>query len=262
MEDFLEIGGKKLKSRFFLGTGKFPRKSMIREVLEESGAEVVTVAVRRVDTSSQDENVLDHIPERCVIMANTSGARNAEEAIRIAHLARAAGCGNWIKIEVIPDNKYLLPDNTETLRATEELVKEGFTVLPYMNPDLIYGLKMAKAGAAAVMPLGSMIGSNRGFRTEEIVKVMIREISVPVIVDAGIGRPSDAAKCMEMGAAAVLVNTALITSEDPVAMARAFSLAVEAGRISYLSGQPYAVDEARASSPFTGFLRTIADETN
>ena len=261
MEDLMEIGGKKIGSRFFLGTGKFPRKSMVREALEASGAEVVTVAMRRVDAGSQDENILDHIPERCVIMANTSGARNAEEAVRIARLARAAGCGNWIKIEVIPDNKYLLPDNTETLKATEILVKEGFTVLPYMNPDLIYALKMQKAGAAAVMPLGSLIGSNRGFRTEELVRVMIKELEVPVVVDAGIGRPSDAARCMELGAGAVLVNTALITSRDPVSMARAFSLAITAGRLSYLSGQPEPVDNARASSPFKGLLRTIADET-
>lgn len=260
MEDFLEIAGRKLCSRFFLGTGKFPRKSMIREVLDVSGADVVTVALRRVDTGSEDENVLDHIPERCVIMANTSGARNAEEAVRIARLARAAGCGNWIKIEVIPDNKYLLPDNMETLKATEILVKEGFTVLPYMNPDLVFGLKMAKAGAAAVMPLGSLIGSNRGLKTEEIVSVMIREIEVPVIVDAGIGRPSDAARCMEMGAAAVLVNTALVTSRDPVAMAEAFSLAVRAGRQSFLSGQGGEFLGARASSPFKGFLRAINNE--
>ncbi len=259
MEDILEIGGRKIKSRFFLGTGKFPRKSMIREVVETSGAEVVTVALRRVDTSSNDENVLDHIPKTCVIMANTSGSRNAEEAIRIARLARAAGCGNWIKIEVIPDNKYLLPDNEETLKATEVLVKEGFTVLPYMNPDLVCALKMVKAGAAAVMPLGSLIGSNRGFRTEEVVSVMIKEIDIPVIVDAGIGRPSDAARCMEMGAGAVLVNTALVTSENPVDMARAFSMAVTAGRISYLSGLPCQFDGARASSPFKGFLRTIAN---
>jgi thiazole synthase len=261
MEDILDVGGRKLKSRFFLGTGKFPRKSMIREAIESSGAEVVTVALRRVDAVSEDENVLDHIPENCVIMANTSGARNADEAIRLARLARASGCGNWIKIEVIPDNKYLLPDNSETLRATEVLVKEGFTVLPYMNPDLIFGLKMAKAGASAIMPLGALIGSNRGFRTEEIVKVMIREIDVPVVVDAGIGRPSDAARCMELGAGAVLVNTALITSKDPVSMARAFGLAIEAGRVSYVSGQPSAVNEARASSPFKGFLRKVTDES-
>ncbi len=259
MEDIFEIGGRKLISRFFLGTGKFPRKSMVGEAVRSSGAEVVTVALRRVDNGSEDENILDHIPENCVVMANTSGARTAEEAIRIARLARSAGCGNWVKIEVIPDNKYLLPDNTGTLQATEVLVKEGFTVLPYMNPDLHYGLKMAEAGAAAVMPLGSLIGSNRGLRTEEIVKVMIKEIDAPVIVDAGIGKPSDAAKCMEMGAAAVLVNTALVTSEDPVAMAKAFSLAVRAGRLAFISGQPLMVNEARPSSPFKGFLRSLTD---
>jgi len=260
VEDILEIGGARLESRFFLGTGKFPRKSMVREVIDRSGAQVVTVALRRVDIGSEDENILDYIPENRVIMANTSGARTAEEAIRIARLARASGCGNWIKIEVIPDNKYLLPDNSETLKATEALVKEGFTVLPYMNPDLIYAVKMAKAGAAAVMPLGALIGSNRGFRTQEIVRVMIKELEVPVIVDAGIGRPSDAAKCMELGAGAVLVNTALVTSQDPVVMAEAFALAVRAGRLSYLSGRPEAVYTASASSPFTGLLRKIANE--
>jgi thiazole synthase len=260
MEDFLEIGRRKISSRFFVGTGKFPRKSMIGEVLRESGSEVVTVALRRVDAGSEDENVLDHIPKSCVVMTNTSGARTAREAIRIAHLARAAGCGDWIKIEVIPDNKYLLPDNAETLEATRELSAEGFTVLPYMNPDLIYGLKMAEAGAAAVMPLGSLIGSNRGFRTEEVVRVMIKELDVPVIVDAGIGKPSDAARCMEIGAGAVLANTALITSKDPVVMAKAFSMAVKSGRLAYLAGGSGEVDLARASSPFAGILRKISDE--
>ncbi|MDP8298305.1 MAG: thiazole synthase [Candidatus Tantalella remota] len=255
MEDVLKIGGKEIKSRFFVGTGKFPDKAVVRDVLEASAAEVVTVAVRRVDPDSSDENILDHIPERCVLMTNTSGARDAAEAVRIARLAKAAGCGDWIKIEVINDNKYLLPDNKETIKAIEILAEEGFTVLPYMNPDLVDARRMVDAGAAAVMPLGSPIGSNRGFRTEEIVRIMVDEIKVPVIVDAGIGAPSEAARCMEIGADAVLVNTALSAAADPVKMAEAFSKAVEAGRSAYLAGIPERIEEASASSPLTGFLR-------
>jgi thiazole synthase len=255
MEDILKIGGKDIRNRFFVGTGKFANKSLIKEVLEGSGASVVTVALRRVDTGSRDENVLDFIPEGCILMTNTSGARNAEEAVRIAKLARALGCGDWIKIEVISDNKYLLPDNIETLKATEILSKEGFTVLPYMSPDLIIAKRMIEAGAAAVMPLGSPIGSNRGLKTKEIVRIMVNELDAPVIVDAGIGKPSDAASCMEFGCAAVLVNTALATAEDPVSMAKAFSQAVEAGRLAYISGTAQTSDPASASSPLTGFLR-------
>lgn len=255
MEDILRIADKEITSRFFVGTGKFPDKSMIRSVLLESGSEVVTVALRRVDESSDDENILDHVPEGSILMINTSGARNASEAVRIAHLAKASGCVDWVKIEVIPDSKYLLPDNEETLKATEILAKEGFTVLPYMNPDLVAARKMEAAGAAAIMPLGSPIGTNRGFRTEEIVKIMVEEIKVPIVVDAGIGTPSEAARCMEAGCDAVLVNTALATADDPVGMARAFSQAIKAGRLAYLSGCGERVQEARASSPLTGFLR-------
>ncbi|MGB3241271.1 MAG: thiazole synthase [Candidatus Omnitrophota bacterium] len=255
MEDMLKIGGKEIKNRFFVGTGKFSNKPLVKRVLEESGAEVVTVALRRVDVESSDENILDYIPEGCILMTNTSGARNAEEAIRIARLARASGCGDWIKIEVIADNKYLLPDNIETLKATEILSKEGFTVLPYMSPDLSAAKRMVEAGAAAVMPLGSPIGSNRGLKTAEIVKIMVNEVSAPVIVDAGIGKPSDAAFCMELGCAAVLVNTALATAKDPVSMAKAFSQAISAGRLAYISGTAQTSDYANASSPLTGFLR-------
>ncbi len=255
MEDLLRIGDKNIKNRFFLGTGKFSDKRIVREVLEASGAEVVTVALRRVDASSSDENILDHIPGRCILMANTSGARNADEAVRIAHIAKAGGGGTWIKIEVIPDNKYLLPDNAETLKATEILVKEGFTVLPYVMPDLITAKRLEEAGAAAVMPLGSPIGSNRGFKTEEIVRILVDEIKVPIIVDAGLGRPSDVAQCMELGCDAVLVNTAVAISRDPVKTARAFSLAVQAGRLSYLAGHAPSGEYAEASSPLTGFLR-------
>ncbi|MBD3380057.1 MAG: thiazole synthase [Candidatus Omnitrophica bacterium] len=255
MSDLLNIGGKELASRLFVGTGKFARKSLVREVLERSGAEVVTVALRRVDADSEDENILDHIPERCILMPNTSGARNAEEAVRIARLARAAGCGSWIKVEVIADNKYLLPDNTETLKTVEILAGEGFTVLPYMNPDLTAARRMQDAGAAAIMPLGAPIGTNRGLRTRELVEILVEEIALPVIVDAGIGSPSEAAECMELGCAAVLVNTALAASEDPVSMAEAFSLAVKAGRLAYLAGKGPKTKEAEASSPLTGFLR-------
>lgn len=254
--DNLTIGGVQLHSRLLLGTGKFARKDLIRTVLDESGAHIVTVAVRRVDLDAPaEENVLTHIPEQCILMPNTSGARTADEAIRIARLAQAAGCGNWIKIEIIPDNRYLLPDNVATLHATKVLVDEGFIVLPYMNPDLVMGRAMATAGAAAVMPLGAPIGSNRGVKTEELVRIMIQELDVPIIVDAGIGRPSEAALCMEMGAAAVLVNTAIATAVDPVIMGQAFAKAVDAGRMAYLAGPGAVREGSEASSPLTGFLR-------
>lgn len=255
MEDKLIIGSKELSSRLFVGTGKFSDKSLIRDVLEASKADVVTVALRRVDQTSHDENVLDHIPESCTLMPNTSGARNADEAVRIARIAKAAGCGSWIKIEVISDNKYLLPDNEETLKATEILAKEGFTVLPYMSPDLMAARRMVSAGAAAVMPLGAPIGSNRGIKTKELVRIMVDELDVPIVVDAGIGKPSEAAECMEMGCSAVLVNTALATAGDPASMAKAFALAVEAGRRAYIASPGPSTLEADASSPLTGFLR-------
>jgi len=255
MEDVLKIGGKELKSRLFLGTGKFPSNKLIPKVIEASETEVVTMAVRRVDLTSKEENLLNYIKD-VILLPNTSGARNAEEAVRIARLARAMGCGNWVKIEVIPDNKYLLPDNEETLKATQILVDEGFVVLPYMHPDLVAAKKMEKAGAAAVMPLGAPIGSNRGLKTREIIKILIAEIEVPVIVDAGLGRPSHAAEAMEMGADAVLVNTAIATADDPVKMAEAFKWGVKAGRMAYLSGMGAVSEFARASSPLTGFLRS------
>jgi len=255
VEDYLEIGGVKVACRLFVGTGKYSSNALMREAILAAGADVVTVALRRVESSAKAENILDYIPRSCTVMINTSGARNAEEAIRIARLAKAAGAGNWIKIEVIADSKYLLPDNMETLKATETLVQEGFVVFPYMSPDLSMARRLADCGAAAVMPLGSPIGTNRGLRTEELVEILIREIKVPVIVDAGLGRPSDACQCMEMGCAAVMVNTAIAVSRNPVDFGRAFSLAVKAGRLAYLSGMPESVSEARASSPLTGFLR-------
>ncbi|MBI4982093.1 MAG: thiazole synthase [Candidatus Omnitrophica bacterium] len=255
MEDSLIIAGQTIKNRFLLGTGKFASYSLMRDAIIASGAHIVTVALRRVDTQSSEDNILEYIPKECIIMPNTSGARNADEAIRIARIARAAGCGNWIKIEVIPDNKYLLPDNAQTIRATEVLVKEGFIVMPYVNPDLADARRLLDAGAASIMPLGSPIGTNKGVCMRELIKILVQEIKLPVVVDAGIGRPSHAAEAMELGAAAVLVNTAVATAEDPVLTAQAFSLAVEAGRIAYRVGIAVPKDNAEASSPLTGFLR-------
>ncbi len=255
MEDALSIGGRSIGNRLFVGTGKFSSYPAMKSALERIGAEVVTVALRRVDTGSKTENILDYIPKNAVLVPNTSGARNADEAVRIARLARSLGCGNWIKIEVTQDNKYLLPDSVETLKATEILAKDGFVVLPYMSPDLSMARRLVDAGAAAVMPLGSPIGTNRGLKTGELVEIMVNEINVPVIVDAGLGRPSDACLCMELGCAAVLVNTAIAIAEDPVAMASAFNDAVKAGRLAYRAGIPAGGRCASASSPLTGFLR-------
>ena len=255
MEDILTLGGRPIKNRLLIGTGKFSSYSLMKKALEAAQPDIVTVALRRVDTGSKSENILEYVPKSCILMTNTSGARNADEAVRIARLAKASGGGNWIKIEVVQDNKYLLPDNLETLKAVEILAKDGFIVLPYMSPDLSMARRMADAGAAAVMPLGSPIGSNRGVKTRELVNILIREIKVPVIVDAGLGSPSDACECMEMGCAAVLVNTAIAIAADPVNMARAFKDAVDAGRRAYLAGLPAGGTEASASSPLTGFLR-------
>lgn len=252
--DNLKIGGVELKNRLFTGTGKFADKRMLTEVIEKSESQVITMALRRVDITSKEENILDYIPKDRILLPNTSGARNAEEAVRIARLAKASGCGNWIKIEVISDNKYLLPDNLETIKATEILAKEGFVVLPYMNPDLMDAKRLVEAGASAVMPLGAPIGTNRGIRTKEMVQILIDEIKLPIVVDAGIGKPSEAAEAMEMGAAAVLVNTAIATAGDPVKMAKAFNFAVKAGRMAYVSKTGAVRNHASASSPLTGFL--------
>ncbi|MCB2296209.1 thiazole synthase [Clostridium tagluense] len=252
--DNLIIAGVELKSRLLIGTGKFSNNAIVPKVIEICGTEIVTMAIRRVNLSSKEENILEYIPKNCILLPNTSGARNAEEAVRIAHLSKAMGCGNWIKIEVISDNKYLLPDNYETIKATEILSREGFVVLPYMSPDLMSAKRLVEAGAAAVMPLGSPIGTNRGIRTKDLIQILIDEISLPIIVDAGIGRPSQAAEAMEMGAAAVLVNTAIATSNNPVQMAEAFSLAVKAGRLAYIAKLGSENSLAVASSPLTGFL--------
>lgn len=255
MEDILKIGDMEISNRLFVGTGKYSSNRMMQDVLLAADTDVTTVALRRVDSGAPGESILDFIPQKCRVMINTSGARNADEAIRIARLAQASGAGNWIKVEVVADSKYLLPDNLETLKATEILVKEGFVVFPYMSPDLSVARRLADCGATAVMPLGSPIGSNRGLRTKELVEILIREIKVPIIVDAGLGKPSDACVCMEMGCAAVLVNTAIAVSGNPMEIARAFSMAVHAGRRAYLSGLPEESGRASASSPLTGFLR-------
>ena len=252
--DPLLLGGKTFCSRFILGSGKFSL-SLIRDVMEYGGCEIATIALRRADKNSP-ENILDFLPEKLTLLPNTSGARNADEAVRIARLSRAMGCGDFVKIEVIPDAKYLLPDNTETIRATEILAREGFQVLPYMYPDLIAARHLADAGAAAIMPLGAPIGSNKGLRTKDFIQILLDEIDLPVIVDAGIGTPSQACEAMEMGAAAVMANTAIATAQNCAQMAQAFRLAIEAGRGAYLAKLGRVLDSgAEASSPLTGFLR-------
>jgi thiazole synthase len=253
-EDLLHLGGVSFSNRLFTGTGKFAANALIPKMLAASGSQMITVALRRVDSTSRSENILAYIPKEVTLLPNTSGARNAEQAVRIARIAREAGCGDFIKIEVITDMKYLMPDNIETLRATEILAKEGFIVLPYVLPDLPLAKRLESAGAAAVMPLGAPIGSNRGLETQSLIALLIENCKVPVIVDAGIGRPSQAAAAMEMGAAAVLVNTAIATASDPEAMGAAFSLAVRAGRTAYLAELAGTSATARASSPLTGFL--------
>jgi len=253
-DDSFEIAGKKLTSRLFVGTGKYPSDELIPDVLALSGAEVITVALRRVDFAAKSDNVMQHIPKTVQLLPNTSGARDAEEAVRIAKLARAAGCGNWIKIEVISDNTYLLPDGYQTAKATEVLAKDGFVVLPYMNPDLYVARDLVNAGAAAVMPLGAPIGTNLGLRTKEMVSILIDEIPLPIVVDAGLGKPSHACEAMELGAAACLVNTAIATANNPLMMAKAFGRAVSAGREAYLAGFAASKAKASASSPLTGFL--------
>lgn len=253
--DDLVIGGVHLASRLFIGTGKYGADSLIPSVAAASGAQVITVAMRRVEPGSR--GIMGHIPQGMRLLPNTSGARTAEEAVRLARLARAAGCGDWVKIEVISDMRHLLPDGYETAKATEMLVAEGFTVLPYINADLYVARACADAGAAAIMPLGAPIGTNRGLRTREMIAILIEEMDLPIVVDAGIGRPSHACEAMEMGAAACLVNTAIASAEDPVRMARAFGAAVASGRDAWLAG-PGAVKAqgagAEASSPLTGFL--------
>jgi thiazole synthase len=256
VEDELTIAGRPFGSRLFLGTGKFPSNVALRDAIAASGTEMVTVALRRVDLSAE-EDILDSIDaSRVLLLTNTSGAVDADEAIRLARLARAAGLPEWIKLEVTPDPRYLLPDPVETLKAAEVLCAEGFTVLPYCSADPVLCKHLEEAGCATVMPLGSWIGSNQGLRTKAALEIIVEQSLVPVVVDAGIGAPSQAAEAMELGADAVLVNTAISVAGDPVAMAGAFKLAVEAGRQGFRAGLPAARTQASASSPLTGFLST------
>ena len=253
-QDLLTIGGHTFTSRFILGSGKYSLE-LIQAAIEKAGAQSVTLALRRANEGGL-ANILDYIPKTVTLLPNTSGARNADEAVRIAHLARELGCGDFIKIEVIHDSKYLLPDNYETIKATEVLAKEGYVVMPYMYPDLNAARDLANAGAACIMPLGAPIGTNKGLCTKEFIQILIDEIDLPIIVDAGIGRPSQACEAMEMGAAAVMANTAIATAGDIPVMAEAFRQAIEAGRKAYLSGLGRTLEKgASASSPLTGFLR-------
>lgn len=251
--DTLKIGSKEFTSRFILGSGKYSPQ-LIKSAVEEGGAQIVTLAVRRANTNEKD-NILNYVPDNVTVLPNTSGARNAEEAVRIARLARQMGCDDMIKVEIMRDSKYLLPDNYETVKATYILASEGFTVLPYMYPDLYIARELEKNGASAIMPLGSFIGSNKGLCTKEFISVLIEECSLPIIVDAGIGNPAQACEAMQMGADAVMVNTAVATSANIPFMASAFKHAVIAGRKAYLAGLGRVLSRgAEASDPLTGFL--------
>lgn len=252
-KDTFCLGGHEFQSRFILGSGKYSLE-LIKAAVENAGAQMITLALRRANQGGL-ANILDYIPEGVTLLPNTSGARNAEEAVRIARLAREICQSDFIKIEVIHDSKYLLPDNYETVKATEILAKEGFVVMPYMYPDLNAARDLVNAGAACVMPLGSLIGSNKGICTKDFIQILIDEIDLPIIVDAGIGKPSQACEAMEMGAAAVMANTAIATAGDIPAMAEAFRKAIEAGRTAYLSGMGRVIEKgSSASSPLTGFL--------
>lgn len=255
----LVIAGRTFNSRLLLGTGKFSSLEVMRDALDASGTAIVTVALRRADLSGGGDpfaNILDFIdPQKYLLLPNTSGAMDAGEAVRLARLAATAGLPKWVKLEIHPDPQYLLPDPIETLRATEILAAEGFAVLPYINADPVLAKRLEEAGAATVMPLGSPIGSNRGIETRAQIAIIIEQARVPVVVDAGIGAPSHAAEAMEMGADAVLVNTAIAVAENPVAMARAFKSAVEAGRCAREAGLPSHEDKAVPTSPLTAFLR-------
>lgn len=252
--DKLIIGGHEFNSRFILGSGKYSL-DLIESAVKDAGAEIITLAVRRANTK-EHENILDYIPDGVTLLPNTSGARNAEEAVRIARLAHELGCGSFVKIEIMRDSKYLLPDNQETVRATEILANDGFIVMPYMYPDLNIARDLESAGAAAIMPLAAPIGSNKGLSTKDFIQILIDETELPVIVDAGIGKPSQACEAMEMGASAIMANTALATAGELPLMASAFRLAIEAGRRAFLAKPGRVLTRgASASDPLTGFLR-------
>jgi thiazole synthase len=251
----LVIAGVELRSRLFLGTGKYGSHHVMRESLAACGTDLVTVALRRVRTDGADDDLVSHLDtSRYRLLPNTSGVRDRHEAILAAELAREALGTNWLKLEIHPDPKYLMPDPVETLAATQELARRGFVVLPYVHADPVLCRQLAEAGAAAVMPLGAPIGSNRGLASRAFLEIILAQRQVPVVIDAGLGAPSHAAEAMEMGADAVLVNTAIATASDPVAMGKAFAMAVEAGRLAYEAGLPAPLREAQASSPLTSFL--------
>ena len=261
MPSTLTIAGREFNSRLMVGTGKFPSNSAMRDALEASGTEIVTVALRRADLSGKKDayaNILEFIdPEKYLILPNTSGAMNAEEAVRLAKLSEAAGLPKWIKLEIHPDPTYLLLDPIETLKAAEILVNDGFTVLPYINADPVLAKRLQEVGVATVMPLGSPIGTNRGVSTRDQIQIIIDQATVPVVIDAGLGMPSHAAEAMELGADAILVNTAIAIAEDPSLMGHAFKLATEAGRIAFELGAGESAGsslEASATSPLTAFL--------
>lgn len=254
MKDSFTLGGKEFHSRFILGSGKYS-VDLIEAAVKDAQAEIITLAVRRTNTKKQ-ENILDYIPKEVTLLPNTSGARDAKEAVRIARMSRELGCGDFVKVEIMRDSKYLLPDNQETIKATEQLAKEGFVVLPYMYPDLYTARDLTNAGAAAIMPLASPIGSNRGLATKDFIQILVEEMDLPIIVDAGIGKPSQACEAMEMGVTAIMANTAIATAGNIPAMAKAFRLAIESGREAYLAGLGRVLERgAAASDPLTGFLR-------
>jgi len=257
-DDPLIIAGRKFHSRLLIGTGKFPSAEALRKAIKASGTEIVTVALRRVDLKKpENDSILSVLnPKEVLILPNTSGARTAEEALKLARIARAAGLEPWVKLEITPEPRYLIPDPIETLKAAELLIKDGFVVLPYIQADPILAKKLEALGTATIMPLGSPIGSNKGLKTKELIRIIIEESNIPVVVDAGLGASSHAAEAMEMGADAVLVNTALADAQDHEKMALAFRLATEAGRLAFHAGLGPQRETAEASSPLTGFLFT------
>ena len=261
--DKLIIAGKEFNSRLFLGTGKFNSNELMEKALLASGTEMVTVAMKRVDLDNKDDDMLKHIVHPHIqLLPNTSGVRNAEEAVFAAQMAREAFGTNWLKLEIHPDPRYLLPDTVETLKATEQLVKLGFVVLPYCQADPVLCKQLEEAGAATVMPLGAPIGTNRGLQTREFLQIIIEQAGIPVVVDAGIGAPSHAAEAMELGASAVLVNTAIAAAGDPIVMSEAFKAACIAGRLGYEAGLAAKYETAKATSPMEQFLHSVAEAEN
>lgn len=257
MDNDFNIAGKVFKSRLMIGTGKFSSPAVMAEAIKESGTGIVTVALRRVDINNPGDDILKNIGKNILLLPNTSGAKDAEEAVRLARLARAAGCEPWVKLEVTPDPYHLLPDPIETFKAAEVLVREGFIVLPYINADPVLAKRLEEIGCATVMPLAAPIGTNKGLTTKDAIKIIIERSGIPVVVDAGLGAPSHAAEAIEAGAEAVLVNTAIAAAENPVLMAKAFKLAVEAAVAARKAGLASVKDKASASSPLTGFLRNL-----